>query len=129
MRKVLGPQCLPPHNTMATHPTGIYLLCYVVRIHGLGWARRIAVMWKIKLDPCFHRAYKLILSRGRLLLFQDAKNENDPFAAKNKYCKWYSKILYFSLGLLIPKWQVFVQLSFTERNKCSPEGWMASDFD
>lgn len=41
-------------------------------------------MRKIKLDPYFHEAYKLILNRCGLLLFQDAKNENDPFAAKNK---------------------------------------------
>lgn len=60
-------------------------------------------MRKIKLDPCFHGAYKLILSRCWLLLFQDAKNGNDPFAAKNKYCERYSKNLQlFTWACLFP---------------------------
>lgn len=86
-------QCLPPHKHYG-HSPNRYLLVMLCSTHprtGLGSTD--TVMWKIKLDPCFHRAYKLILSRCRLLLFQDAKNENDPFAAKNKYCKWYSKNL------------------------------------
>lgn len=40
------------------------------------------VACEIKLDPCFHGAYKLILNKFPLL-FQDAKNGNNPFTAKN----------------------------------------------
>ena len=39
---------------------------------------------EIKPDPYFHEAYKLILSRCQLLLFQDAENGDDTCTAKKK---------------------------------------------
>lgn len=58
------------------------------------------VVYKIKFDLCFHGAYRLILNRCLLLLFQDTKNGNDPILVKNTQCEGYSMNLQHFTGLV-----------------------------